>query len=138
MLVPTTTQHLVLTEYNATVKVDIAFDAGLDTLVITEHNVTVDVVNLNITAGLDALVITEYPAVVKVDIAFTAGLDVLIITEYNPVILAGFGVYATVDTLILTSFSVTIDDGLLSDLINEISSSSRMVKELKGSSEMSL
>ena len=138
MLVPTDTQHLVLTTYNPVViHIEIPIAAGFDELVLTEYAATVKVDIAFDTAVADALVIAEYNPSVNFINAVNTNVDALVIATFNTAIIAGLVIYPGFDELRIAEYPPEISR-TLPDLTNEISSGSRMIKELKENSEMSL
>ena len=102
-----TTDALVLTEFAATLTLDVEVTASTDTLVLTEFAATV-ANDTEISATTDALVLTEFPATITYDVDVLATTDALVLTEFTATVANDTEIAATTDALVLTEFPATI------------------------------
>jgi len=105
--VAATCASLTLTEYSADVNLDVSVNASCEALTLTEYSAGINA-EINVQAEADALTLTEYAANVNAEISVDAATDALVLTEHAATVNAGVNVTAGIDALTLTEYPAGI------------------------------
>ena len=105
-----TRDQLTLTEYQATVSLNVTVSASVDNLTVTEHQASVNA-GTTVNANTDALTLTEYTASINAATNITTNVDSLTLTTYGATIQTGsdVNISANVDALTLTEFAANVN-----------------------------